>query len=59
MQAGEEELKETMAIAMTVGATKIRMLQENALAALSRERAPQAQPSAAKDAASGSEACSA
>jgi hypothetical protein len=29
-----EELQETMAIAMTVGATKIKILQENALASL-------------------------
>jgi len=29
-----------MAIAMTVGATKIQMLQENALASLTKERPP-------------------
>jgi AhpD family alkylhydroperoxidase len=32
--ATDEEMQETMAIAMTVGATKIKVLQENALASL-------------------------
>jgi hypothetical protein len=37
LEATDAELKEAMAIAMTVGATKIRILQESALASLSKE----------------------
>ena len=34
MGASEAELQEVMAVAMTVGATKIQLLQEKSLAAL-------------------------
>ncbi|WP_435051689.1 carboxymuconolactone decarboxylase family protein [Desulfoferrobacter suflitae] len=37
--ATEDQLKETMAIAMTVGATKIRILQESALAPMPERKA--------------------
>jgi len=37
LEVTDAELKEAMAIAMTVGATKIRILQESALASLSKE----------------------
>jgi hypothetical protein len=37
LEATDEELKEVIAIAMTVGATKIKILQESALASLSKE----------------------
>ena len=55
----DEELKEAMAIAMTVGATKIQMLQENALASLTKERSPQSKETGGADILPESEMCSA
>jgi hypothetical protein len=57
MQATDAELKEVMAIAMTVGATKIRMLHENALASLAQEKPARIQGTGEKNTLSESEAC--
>jgi hypothetical protein len=57
--ASEEELKETMAIAMTVGATKIQILQENALASLPATNSSRNQPAEKEGAIGEQEVCSA
>jgi hypothetical protein len=42
--ATDEEMQETMAIAMTVGATKIKVLQENALVSLLGKKPEETNP---------------
>jgi hypothetical protein len=51
-------LKETMAVAMTVGATKIRILQESALASMPEKKAGEPVPQKEEAAASARESCS-
>jgi hypothetical protein len=48
-----------MAIAMTVGATKIKMLQENALASITKERSSRSKGTGGGDTLPESEVCSA
>jgi AhpD family alkylhydroperoxidase len=53
--ATDEELQETMAISMTVGATKIKVLQENALASLPGKKPEETK--AGNEEKSGQESC--
>jgi transcription initiation factor IIE alpha subunit len=59
LEVTDEELKEAMAIAMTVGATKIKILQESALASLTKKRPSQIQGTGEENTPSDSEVCSA
>jgi len=46
--ATDEELQETMAIAMTVGATKIQILQQNCLASTGERKSQEEEASPAE-----------
>jgi transcription initiation factor IIE alpha subunit len=59
LKATEEELKEVMAIAMTVGATKIRMLHENALASFRKEVSSRTQSPGEQNTPADAETCTA
>jgi hypothetical protein len=59
MQATDAELKEVMAIAMTVGATKIKMLHENALASVRKEVSSRTQSPEEKNTLPDAETCTA
>lgn len=52
----DEELKETMALAMSVGATRIQILHETALTAVDQDRTVSAEPGS--EAGGGDPACS-
>ena len=56
--ATDEELEETMALAMTVGATKIRILQEKTLVSLNGKRNEQFLAEKENEAPASDEACS-
>ena len=57
--ATEEELEETMAIAMTVGATKIQVLQKGALASMRGSESSETHTEEKEEQPGEQEACSA